>query len=466
MREDNLITEPIRFLTILELETKEEINDHGYARLVGYISDEVEEEYLSLLMGELWERVELVGKEGEHSILFQGLVTDFCIDQINDQKKLTLVLRSGTWLMEEEKHFRSWQNEGMVFREIFQEICSFYPGQAVRFSQPYEEKIKELVLQHEDTDWNFLKRVSARKNSFLVADCRREGCRLYYDLPKGREVSFLPEGKYRIIKDLEAYRKKKKNGLFSLAESDCLTYELESRENHRIGDYLAVQGRTFYLYRIEGDYQGGQMIYLYRFMQKKGLSVLPYGEEEYVGCSLKAKVMGVKEDRVQVRLMGDERENQNITLWHPYATVYSTPDGTGWYCMPEIGDEVRLTIPGKEEKEAYVTSSVHLDTDNEERKNPEEKVLKTKYQKEIRFTPDSLVITNNQGNRIELRDKEGIQIVSAGALSLEATKEVTLSSDSGSLLIAGASTVSLKQGGTSIQLEEGISFIGGELKVQ
>ena len=134
--------------------------------------------------------------------------------------------------------------------------------------------------------------------------------------------------------------------------------------------------------------------------------------------------------------------------------------------MPEIGDEVRLTIPGKEEKEAYVTSSVHLDTDNEERKNPEEKVLKTKYQKEIRFTPDSLVITNNQGNRIELRDKEGIQIVSAGALSLEATKEVTLSSDSGSLLIAGASTVSLKQGGTSIQLEEGISFVGGELKVQ
>ena len=227
-----------------------------------------------------------------------------------------------------------------------------------------------------------------------------------------------------------------------------------------------VQGRAFYLYQLEGNYQGGQMFYHYRFMQKKGLSVLPYGEENYVGCSLKAKVVGVKEDRVQVKLMGEERGNQSITLWHPYATVYSTPDGTGWYCMPEIGDEVRLTIPGKEEKEAYVTSSVHLDTANEERKNPEEKVLKTKYQKEIRFTPDSIVITNNQGNRIELRDKEGIQIVSAGALSLEAAKEVTLSSDSGSLLIAGASTVSLKQGGTSIQLEEGISFIGGELKVQ
>ncbi len=466
MREYNIITEPIRFLALLELETKEEINTHGYARLSGYIPDEAEEEYLSLLMGELWEKVELVGRKGEHSILFHGLVTDFCIDRINDQKKLTLVLRSGTWLMEEERHFRSWQDEGMSFQEIIEEVCSSYPGQSVRFNQSYEDKLKDLVLQYEETDWNFLKRLASRKNSFLVADSRKEGCRLHYDLPKGREATFSPKEKYSIKKDLEAYRKKKKNGLLNLTESDCLIYELESRENHRIGDYLMVQGRRFYLYQIKGCYQGGQMDYQYRFMQKKGLGVLSYGEEHYIGCSLAAEVIAVKEDKVQVKLVGEERLKQKHTLWYPYATVYSTPDGTGWYCMPETGDEVRLAIPGKEEKEAYVTSSVHLDTDNEERKNPEEKILKTKYQKEIRFTPDSIVITNNQGNRIELRDQEGIQIVSAGSLSLEAAKEVTLSSDSGSLLIAGASNVKLKQGGTSIQLEEGISFIGGELKVQ
>ncbi|RKJ43739.1 hypothetical protein D7X25_25660, partial [bacterium 1XD42-8] len=87
-------------------------------------------------------------------------------------------------------------------------------------------------------------------------------------------------------------------------------------------------------------------------------------------------------------------------------------------------------------------------------------------QKEIRFTPDSIIITNNQGNRIELRDEEGIQIVSAGALSLEAAKDITISSDNGSLLAAGDTSVRFKQGGTSIQLDEGISFIGGELKVQ
>ena len=69
MREYTIITEPICFLSILELETKEEINQHGYMRLGGYISDEEEEEYFNLLMGEIWEKVELIGREGEHSIL-------------------------------------------------------------------------------------------------------------------------------------------------------------------------------------------------------------------------------------------------------------------------------------------------------------------------------------------------------------------------------------------------------------
>ncbi len=466
MREYTIITEPICFLSILELETKEEINQHGYMRLGGYISDEEEEEYFNLLMGEIWEKVELIGREGEHSILFNGIVTDFCIDQINDQKKLTLTLRSGTWLMEEERHFRSWQDGNMTYEEIFKEVSLPYPKKSLVFNKSYERKTGEMVLQYEETDWSFLKRLASRSHGYLVADSRKEGCRLHYSIPRGKEILFLQEGKYRIKKDLEIYGRKKKNGLFHLTENDCLIYELESRENHRIGDYMMVYGRTFYLYKIEGCYQGGEMCYRYGFMQKKGLDVLAYGDKNYIGLCLKGEVIGVKENQVQVKLIGDENQKQEITFWYPYATVYSTPDGTGWYCMPEVGDQVRLTIPGMEEGEAYVTSSVHLDTDNEERKNPEEKVWKTKYKKEIRFTPDSIVITNNQGNRIELRDEEGIQIVSSGALSLEAAKDITISSDTGSLLAAGDTSVRFKQGGTSIQLDEGISFIGGELKVQ
>ena len=189
-------------------------------------------------------------------------------------------------------------------------------------------------------------------------------------------------------------------------------------------------------------------------------------QEEMTGCTLSATVTAVKEDKVQIVIKEDENMQQEPVVWYPYATVYSTPDGTGWYCMPEPGDRVRLTVPEKWEKEAFVTSSVHVETDSADRKNPDHKVFKSKYGKEVRFTPDSIVITNNQGNRIEMTDAEGIHIVSAHSVVLEAQEDMTITSNAGSLLVAGASSVSFKQKGTSIELENDISFVGGNLKIQ
>ena len=45
------------------------------------------------------------------------------------------------------------------------------------------------------------------------------------------------------------------------------------------------------------------------------------------GCALDARITKVKEDKVQVSLLGDENAHQTINIWYPYATVYSTPDG-------------------------------------------------------------------------------------------------------------------------------------------
>lgn len=267
-------------------------------------------------------------------------------------------------------------------------------------------------------------------------------------------------------KDLAVYQKKKNNGLYELKESDCLTYIFTSRDNYLIGDYITMQGRNFYVYEIISRYTGGEMLHEYHLMQEKGLALPTACLKQVSGCSLDAIVKEVKEDKVLVGILNDENKQQEINVFYPYATVYSTPDGTGWYCMPEPGDMVRLTIPGKQEGEAFVTSSVHVETEGADRKNPDFKVLKTKYQKEVRFTPNSIVITNNQGTKIELTDGEGIHMVSANSIMLEAAEDMTISSDKGSLIVAGTSSVLLKQKGTSITLDKGISFTGGELRVQ
>ena len=465
MLEYNIRTSPVEFLDIMELRLEEEAGQHGRLLVSGHIRDEEEELYLGLLSGDVWEHVQLVGKEGEARTLFVGIVTDFTIACINDQKRLTLTVMTGSCLMDRQEHLRTWQDAACTYEQIFLGITAGYPEPRAVFSQPYAEAAGELVLQYQETDWAFLKRLASRRGQSLIPDPYRKGVRFSYGLPAG-EAFRLPEGsKYRMRKNLNDYRDKTGRGL-TLSEADCLEYIAEERELHRIGDYTVLYGERFCLYKLTGRYEGGEMLFDCHMKKEKGLQVPERYQLEMAGCSLSARVLSVKEDKVQVVVQDDENAGGTINIWFPYATVYSTPDGTGWYCMPEPGDSVRLTIPQKEERDAFVTSSVHVETDSSDRKEPSHKVFKSRYQKEVRFTPDSIVITNNQGTEIALTDEEGIQIISAHSILLEAAQDLTIASDTGSLLIAGDSSVDLQQKGTGIQLKDTILFVGGDLKIQ
>lgn len=465
MREYNIITSPVAFLDILELRQEEEINRHGRMVISGHISDEQEEECLGLLTGEVWELVQAVGMDGEIRTLFTGIVSDFSISMADGQRRLTLELMTGSSLMDKKKHFRSYQDPAVAYEQIFREIMSGYTDSAVSFSRPYSEASGELILQYEETDWDFLKRLAGRKHQFLVPDSRMKGVRVNYSIPQGEPFEIPAGSRYTVRKDLSGYQDKLCRGM-AVSEADCTEYIIQCREPHRIGDCTSLYGTKFYIYKLQSRYEGGELLHCCYLKREKGIRVPEAYNAEMAGCALSAKVTKVAEDKVQVAVIGDENTQQNINIWYPYATVYSTPDGTGWYCMPEPGDTVRLMIPQQQEKDAFVASSVHMETDSTERKDPSHKVFKSRYRKEVRFTPDSIVITNNQGTRIELNDAEGIQIVSGHSVMLEAAEDLTISSDTGSLVVAGDSFVNFRQKGTSIELDNGISFIGGNLKIQ
>ena len=388
------------------------------------------------------------------------------MEQVNDQKKMTLELTTGTYFMDLKSHFRTFQDGTATYEAIFGQITGNYENSGIIKNRPLTDKAGKLVLQHRETDWEFLKRMAARFHSFLVPSTRTWGVKYFYDLPKGERYEFADHMKYAVKKDLADYRRKRNQGLSKIPEGACLEYILQSREEYQIGDQLTVNGLQLFVWKMDSVYERGEMLHTCHLKSRSGMDFPETFQEDRTGCSFQAEVLQVKEDKVMVKVLKDENQEQNINLWYPYSTVYSTPDGTGWYCMPEIGDAVRLHIPDQREEEAYVVSSVHLDTESPDRKNPEHKIIKNKYQKEIRFTPDSIVITNNQGTKIELNDAKGVQIVSQHNIVIKAKDDLTISSETGSLIAAGTASVNLKQKTTSIDIDQGISFTGGELKVQ
>ena len=172
----------------------------------------------------------------------------------------------------------------------------------------------------------------------------------------------------------------------------------------------------------------------------------------------------VKRDMVFVELEEDEYRSSSCR-WFPFSTVYSSQDGTGWYCMPEEGDRIRLHFPDADERNAYVISAVHLPTENG-RLNPDEKSFRNKYNKEIRFTPKGLVITNNAGSFIEISDDHGIWIESDKDIRIRAKGQMTVASEDQDVTLSAENVLRIKQKETSIKLSEDIIVSGGEFRLQ
>ena len=464
MREYRILIEPFSYIAIRKLDIEKKVNDHGKAEIAIVINDQWKEEYIEILTKETWVKIVGVGEGAVHTVLFYGYATDFSFHHNGYETVLELELRGGTILMDAEPHFRIFQNEENLCFDIHEKLIKNYPKAFKIYCQEGSgEKIQGVYIQYKETDWEFLKRMTGQSGHYIVPDFLKKGISYTIGLPEGikRQVD---TNRITIKLNRGEYMKKLYNGLSFLEAGDMTELVFSDREIFHLGDYISYGGRKYFIWKIETEYKQEEWIHTYYFRTKEGIMTLPIFHENIVGCSFDGIITQVKKDKVQVDIEGDEWKGEDGKKWFLYATVYSSLDGTGWYCMPEVGDRIRLYIP-EMERDSFILSAVHKETDSA-RQNPDFKSLKTKYGKEILFTPDSIIMTNHQGMTVEMNDKEGISIVSDKDIIIEAEDNLTISSENGSLLIGAQDSLQVKQGGTTMTLKEDIFFTGGEFRIQ
>lgn len=468
MREYRIKIEPFEFIALRNLKIERKVNEHSKAEITMCIEDDKQVKYMEILSGETWVKIIGVGEqkeseEVERNVLFHGVVTDFFLGHDGYETTLKIKMASGTILMDLRSHFRVFQNKDSICGEIYRQITNAYSNGKVICQEGGSDKTEGVLIQYQETDWKFLKRVAGRTGLYLVPDVQNKGIRYTVGLSSGikREI---PQDNINIRLNIGSYMQKSRNGMASLQVEDMQELILTDREIYQIGDYISYQGKDYFVHQIQTGYEKGECNHTYCLKTKEAIKVLPFQHDEVTGCSFNATIVGIEKDKVQIEIEHDEWKALDGKKWFLYSTVYSSDDGTGWYCMPEQGDSVRLYVPAKEE-DSFVLSAVHKPTDCS-RQNPDIKSLKTKYGKEIRFTPDSIFMTNNQGMIVEMNDSEGITISSNKNIVIEADDNLTISSTNSSLLLAADDSLQVRQGSTSMTLDENIHFTGGEFRIQ
>lgn len=450
MREQRLIVEPFELLDILSCQGRIEADSHGYMEVRGHIHADKEMEYQQLLLTELWANIKVYDENGIAETLFTGIVTAGEIIVENGVKTLHITIKTGSFLMDLQEHIRTFQNSDDVYHTLLRTIVSGYNVTAEFIMNRGEEKhIGRFLCQYHETDWHFARRLASYCHTWLYPNEVGKGIKFYFGLPSGENRGEITPTEY------------------SLHQKDGnITYEVRLRDLFRIGDKVLFQNQIWRVLSRETSWEHGELYHVYELGLQETEQKTPIFNNDLIGVSLAGVVTGVKGTEVTLSVTQDENKSTSGSKWFSYATVYSSPDGTGWYCMPEMGDSVRLYFPTQEEQQAYVFNSTHLASkDANRRTNPDYKSIMNKQGKEILLKPDSILVTNNAGMSLELSDRKGISIISDKKIILSSQDSVEITSEDGQVDITAADRITLCQGDTKIELSDKMTMQGAKVRL-
>lgn len=460
MRAERLLVEPFTFLSYLKLECAKELNEHGTLQITGIIDQEKEQEYIKMARKETWVKVKAISESEEEQSFFEGILTGLWIKKENQLSILTIEIKTGSFLLDIESHTRSFQDLGFRYIDVIHTCMEAAEALFILLDRE-NETTKQFLMQYKETDWEFIKRLSSYMGVVLIPEDNIAGKKVHFDYRTENELKELQSDSYQMEQDYKFYERRKATGK-DLEIADAIGYIVRTREILMLGEIIQFKKKKFVIGKVTSWLEGHELYHEYHLITRTRGLISPIYNSKLAGISLKAKVIDVDKTMVQVQIQEDENKENCKSCWFDYATVYSTPDGTGWYCMPEIGDEVRLVIPDQQESHAYVASSVHIGTTGE-RSNPNEKSWKNRQNKEIMFTPGSIILRNNNGLLIELSDQEGIKIISNKNIIIQSDGNIQMKSQKSGINMSAKSSILMQQGVAKIQMNDAINISGGKI---
>lgn len=460
MNERKIIVRPFEMISVLQYTGNQQVGGHGTVKIAGIIKKEKKEEYITKAGKETQVQIVTLNEDESEVPVFSGILDMLEIHSEGDVCRMDLVVCTGSKLMDYKHHTRSFQKSSYTYKEVVNCCNRNYSNAGVIMTAGKEECLPDFVMQYGETDWEFLKRMAGVMNTILVASCKVEGAKYFFGLPEKHSKETLDTDSYTMRSEKVRINEKASDSIHHR-----ITYIVESRKVLELGDIVPFLGKEQWIWKIETILRGNELFHTYYLRDRSGMKGFKRYNQSLIGLSLLGEITAVEGEQVKIKLKADENTECG-SRWFRFSTVYSSADGAGWYCMPEPGDMIRLYFPTEMESEAYVSSAFHENQGDGIRVNPDHKIWRTKEGKEIRLTPERILITNNKGMSVELSDQKGITINSNKSIDITAEQNIDISSSGANLELDASNKILLKQGDTIMEMADGIRLSGGKINMQ
>lgn len=463
----NLEVKPYELNELYELKIVKRLNEHTRVSFTGVIPPDKKDSYINDTEVETKIEINQVDESGQSKPLFNGIVTQVQVKTVRDIYYLQVEAVSATYNLDIQVKSRSFQNIEQPYTDLINQVISEYSGAQVNDSASNNAKTNELIVQYLETDWQFIKRLASHFCAPLIPASTYQGIKFYFGLPDGAVKGELDNFHYSVKKKLADYRNFTENYHQDLVETDFVYYDLETDQVFDLGDIITFKSHKLYVYEVVTLMQNGILKHHYLLAPQGGLSQNPIYNRRLVGASIQGQVIEVSKDNIRVQLEVDSEQAVNEAYWFPYSSVYTAEGNSGWYCMPELNDYVRVYFPDHEEKNAVAISSVRKDTaegTTNKVGDPDIKYFRTKSGKELMFAPGEVLLSAKDGEIfIRLKDDDGIQIYSKRGIQLIAKEDFSIESQK-KVVVSAQETINLTCKSSNIKMDGATTIKGSKVK--
>ncbi|ADM71326.1 hypothetical protein GMA19_03517 [Paenibacillus polymyxa E681] len=450
---------PIQVLKDVQIEWKP--GEHGRITLTGICKES--SHATAALDATSEDQLHVYAQNGQEEIsLFKGVVHTVEVENHNGVYTLTLEGISGSFELDIVKRKRSFPEEKQTYKQLVHKLAQGYERSDVLY-QTGEQSVGEAILQYDETDWEFMKRMASRLHTVVVSDIWESASpKLYFGMPAGTQRTIRKDTPYTASKDLKGYQRAGGTSA-GLHDTDFFKYEIESGERYALGDEVQFRQKTMIVTELRSRMEKGQLLFSYVLARAEGIRSDFIPNPKTIGISLEGEVLAVRGEEVKLRLAIDKDDGVSEPHWYPFAP----PTGSAMYSMPKVGTQASLYFPDASGSRAMILGAVRTNGDGcAKTSNPNDRYFGTEHGSELKMAPGRIHIMGDPDGTLQmsLDDATGIEITSPKKLSLEAEQEIILNTPK-KIIIDGTSQVMAYQtgGSTGLSVENEYHVLGGNV---
>lgn len=456
---------PFENETILYMSVKEKINEHTTMTFRLLVSEEKKDTYINTINSQ--EKISLFVKklDGQEETLFWGKLQNLKVENQGGVYELLGEAISYTKDFDIKLKSRSFQNKELTYDKLMENIISKYEKAHFNNEIIKNKKTGKFIIQYRETDWEFMKRMVSHFNAALIPICTKDSPLFYIGTYHDSKEEELLNINYVMSKNIEEFKDLKENYIKDFEEIDNITYSVESNKFLALGSKVKFKDKTYFVKSGEIVLKDGLLLGKYELVSEKGMKVPKIYNQDFIGASIMGKVLEIKKDMLKLHLEIDEKQDKGKAWSFKHTTNYTGKGSTGWYCMPEIGDYVRLHFPSNKEDEAVVIDSIRHSSEKEAKtSNPDVTYFRTAAGREVMFSPGGILISGHDGKvYINLSSKEGISIVSDSTINITSGENITISAEK-NLLITAKEKIDISCKESTFKMDGNIDMKGNNIK--